>query len=159
LARRRKPFFLIACADADRAQAHAACAAAREWSFWLDDEADRRVWDGQAVAAIAACKGLLLFCSEAAFAAPDLARETSLAARFHKPILPLVIEAACTPKDYLRFLHRCNLSISMRQTGARRCAKCWGGSSRVCAWPAARRSWCAPTDAVPRRGRRGKTAP
>src|SRR5262245_57620766 len=93
---RQTPFFFVSYARADRARVNEAIAAAPGRTFWIDTNeiAGARPWTGEIVAAVRACRAVLLFCSAESFASPDVFREVSLASRFHKAVIPLVLDAA-----------------------------------------------------------------
>ena len=70
-------------------------------------------WDGlepgwsqpEALAAvIQAARGLIVFCSPAAYAADHVRREVEAAARFAKPILPVILAEGRRPKSVLEAL-------------------------------------------------------
>lgn len=62
------------------------------------------VWTADIVAAIRGSKAMLVFCSAAAFASRDIHREVAAAARFRKPILPILLDDTLMPDNFVYYL-------------------------------------------------------
>jgi len=56
------------------------------------------------VAAIRASKGFVVFCSPSAYESDHVLREIAVAARFKKPILPVVLGGGRGPDAFLYYL-------------------------------------------------------
>ena len=74
--------------------------------FWIDrtNITPGRTWAGAIVAAIRASRGLVVFCSPAAYASDQVLREVALAARYKKAMLPLILEGGRGPDAFLYYL-------------------------------------------------------
>lgn len=76
------------------------------YEFWIDrsDIEPGRKWAGAVVAAIRAAKGVVVFCSPAAYASDHVLREVAVAARFKKPLLPVILAGGRGPDAFLYYL-------------------------------------------------------
>lgn len=74
--------------------------------FWLDrtDIAPGRKWAGAIVSAIRASRGMIVFCSPAAYGSDHVLREVAVAARYKKAILPVILEGGRGPDEFLYYL-------------------------------------------------------
>lgn len=111
-ARRRlraaRNFFFIAYAREDYARIRpiVEAAEAEGYLFWIDNAnlAAGGLWSADIVAAIRACRAVIVFCSRAAFASRDVYREIATASRFDKAILPVFVDDAAAPDEFLYYL-------------------------------------------------------
>jgi hypothetical protein len=101
-------FFFVSYAhrDAERAEALIRDAKADGHCFWIDegDLSPGTRWTADIVAAIRASTAVVMLCSRQAFASDDVYREVAIAGRYGKPILPLLLDDATAPDEFLYYL-------------------------------------------------------
>jgi hypothetical protein len=61
-------------------------------------------WSADIVSAIRRAAGVIVFCSHRAFRSHDVFREVALAGRFDQPIIPVFIDDATAPDEFLYYL-------------------------------------------------------
>lgn len=102
-----KRYFFVSYARDDSMQVEAALAPLRvDHRFWVDHVslAPGARWSADIVAAIRGCRAMLIFCSRTAFASNDVYRELAMAGRYDKPILPIFLDDAPAPDEFLYYL-------------------------------------------------------
>lgn len=106
--RATRRFFFVAYARDDLARLRPFLDAAREQGYllWIDrvDLPPGGLWPADLMAAIRAARAVIVFCSASAFASADVYREVAAASRCNKPILPIFLDDAHAPDQFLYYL-------------------------------------------------------
>lgn len=100
-----QPSLFISYASADAEQVLPVVDAIRDdgLDVWIDRQAMQagEHWAGEIVGAIRSAGRVLVMCSQRAFQSPHVLREVYLAGHFRKPLVPVFLEEAEPPDDFL----------------------------------------------------------